>query len=284
MPFQQSFSDLIHERYSCRHYDPGRTSAEAFTRLDNYIHSLPLGPFNVAGRFRLVLAGGMDRHGLRGLGTYGAIKDSPGFIIGVTRSDDMDLEDFGYRMEMVVLRAVDLGLETCWLGGSFTRSTFSKKADLEKDEILPAVCSVGFPASVRTLEQVEKARKRLGWDNLFFTGDFKTNLLPEVAGDYARPLEMVRLAPSARNCQPWRILKAGDVWHFYLQRTHAFQQFVFPAITGIVDLQRVDMGIAMSHFEMAAREVGLSGSWVMRDPGIPLENKLIEYSVTWIPA
>ena len=35
------------------------------------------------------------------------------------------------------------------------------------------------------------------------------------AGDYARPLEMVRLAPAATNAQPWRVRKARDVYHFY---------------------------------------------------------------------
>lgn len=283
MPFQRSFSDLIFKRYSCRHYDPGQTSAEAFTRLDNYIHTLPPGPFNVPGRFRLVLAGGVDRHGLRGLGTYGAIKDSPGFIIGVTSSSNKDLEDFGYRMELVVLKATDLDMGTCWLGGSFTRSTFSKKADLTKDESLPAVCSVGFPAAMKTTDEIERARKRLGWETLFFMNDFASTLSSEEAGVFADPLELVRLAPSARNCQPWRILKAGDVWHFYLQRTKPYHEFVVPLITGIADLQRVDMGIAMSHFEMSARSTGLSGAWVVNDPGISLANALMEYCVSWVP-
>ena len=283
MPFQQPFSVLIQKRYSCRHYDPGQTSAEAFTRLDNFIHTLPIGPFNVPGRFRLVLAGGIDRHGLRGLGTYGTIKDSPGFIIGVTSSSTKDLEDFGYRMELIVLRATDLDLGTCWLGGSFTRSTFSKKIDLTKNEALPAVCSVGFPAAAKTIDEVERARKRLAWENLFFVNDFASTLSPEDAGVYSSPLEMVRLAPSARNCQPWRILKAGDMWHFYLQRTKPYREFVVPVITGIADLQRVDMGIAMLHFEMSARSTGLSGKWVIHDPGIPLVNTLMEYCVSWIP-
>ncbi len=283
MPFQQPFSKLIRQRYSCRQYDPGKTSAEAFTRLDNYIHNLPVGPFNAPSRFRLVLAGGVDRRGLQGLGTYGAIKNSPGFVIGVTGQSAMDLEDFGFRMEMIVLKAADLDLGTCWLGGSFTRSTFSKKADVTENEVLPAVCSVGFPSVVKTEEQVEQLRKRYDREALFFDEDFKTPLSPEGAGGYADPLEMVRLAPSARNCQPWRIVRSGEKWHFFLQRTKSYHEFVVPLITGMVDLQRVDMGIAMSHFEMAAREVGLSGSWVVRDPEIPLENKLIEYSATWIP-
>ncbi len=38
----------------------------------------------------------------------------------------------------------------------------------------------------------------------------------------------------------------------------------------IADLQRVDLGIAMCHFELVAREAGLDGGWVVADPGLPL--------------
>ena len=34
----------------------------------------------------------------------------------------------------------------------------------------------------------------------------------------------------------------------------------------MADLQRVDMGIAMCHFELAARERGLAGRWVVEQP------------------
>ena len=96
-----------------------QTSAEAFTRLDNFIHTLPIGPFNVPGRFRLVLANGEDRGAIKGLGTYGAIKNSPGFIIGVSRPSDMDMEDFGYRMELIGTESSRTGSWNMLVGGYF---------------------------------------------------------------------------------------------------------------------------------------------------------------------
>ena len=48
------------------------------------------------------------------------------------------------------------------------------------------------------------------------------------------------------------------------------------------DLQRVDMGIAMCHFEMTANELGIEGKWVLSDPGninIPQDT---EYIVSWV--
>jgi hypothetical protein len=37
----------------------------------------------------------------------------------------------------------------------------------------------------------------------------------------------------------------------------------------------------MCHFELAAREQGLSGQWIVRSPSIRVPDRLTEYSATW---
>lgn len=281
MIYSRPFSDVVRSRYSCRAYDPAASIDAAFSQLNDYIAGLPAGPFAAPNRFVLVQANGQDRRSLRGLGTYGAIKDAPGFIIGVSGKGPMDMEDFGYRMEMIILKAADLDLGTCWLGGNFTRSSFSKKVGAARGETLPAVTSVGFANEKKSITRVEQTRKRLGWNELFFNVDFSTRLTEEEAGSYAGPLEMVRLAPSARNLQPWRIVKQGPDYHFFMQRYKGYREFVVPIITGIADLQRVDMGIALAHFDTAAKEASLKGHWDVKNPGIAVTNNLMEYSFTW---
>ncbi|NTW17838.1 MAG: hypothetical protein HGA41_10345, partial [Syntrophaceae bacterium] len=49
----------------------------------------------------------------------------------------------------------------------------------------------------------------------------------------------------------------------------------------LADLQRVDMGIAMSHFELAANERGLKGKWVVKEPQIGKPDGMTEYTVSW---
>ena len=56
-----------------------------------------------------------------------------------------NLEDFGYLTESIILYATDLGLGTCWLGGSFTRSTFIERFPLAPSETMPAVVAIGYP-------------------------------------------------------------------------------------------------------------------------------------------
>lgn len=281
MIFSRPFSEVVRSRYSCRAYDPAVSPDSVFSQLNDYITGMPEGPFSAPNRFVLVQANGQDRRSLRGLGTYGAIKDAPGFIIGVSGKGTMDMEDFGYRMEMIILKAADLELGTCWLGGNFTRSSFSQKAKIVRGETLPAVTSVGFASDKKSPVRVEQTRKRLAWGDLFLNNDFCTPLTEKEAGPYAGPLEMVRLAPSARNLQPWRIVKQGPNYHFFMHRYKGYREFVVPIITGIADLQRVDMGIAQAHFDSAAKEAGLAGHWDVKNPGITVTNNLMEYSFTW---
>jgi hypothetical protein len=47
------------------------------------------------------------------------------------------------------------------------------------------------------------------------------------------------------------------------------------------DIQRVDIGIAMYHFEASARELGISGHWSFHPPAFPLPDRRTEYEVSW---
>jgi hypothetical protein len=90
------------------------------------------------------------------------------------------------------------------------------------------------------------------------------------------------MGPSATNKQPWRIMHRGGDWHFYLVRTRRYGKGspVF-RILRIADLQRIDLGIAMCHFELVARDAGLSGRWVVEDPGLAVPGPAIDYTATW---
>jgi hypothetical protein len=50
----------------------------------------------------------------------------------------------------------------------------------------------------------------------------------------------------------------------------------------MVDLQRVDMGIAMSHFELTANELGLDGRWEVDESARHKPDEWVEYTASWI--
>ena len=286
MTFSKPFAEIVQARYSCRTYQERPIAASTRQKLSAIASSLPPGPFGTTPRFELVAATAEDRDALKGLGTYGFIKGATGFFVGATDDPARGTEDYGYLMELLVLHATDLGLGTCWLGGSFTKSSFAAKIDARPGELVPAVTAVGYIAERPRvfdplIRRYARSDKRRPWERLFFRDTFDHALSHADAGSYARPLEMVRLGPSASNKQPWRVIRDGDAWHFYLARTSGYGAGRLTKGFLTADMQRLDMGIAMCHFELAARDLGLEGRWSFDEPPIDRPDELTEYTATW---
>ena len=285
MPYSQPITELIARRYSCRTYLPVPIEEARRQQLEAFMASTRAGPFGTPVRFQLLAATKEDRAALRGLTTYGFIQGATGFILGVVQDGPKNMEDFGYCMEQVVLSATDLGLGTCWLGGTFNRSKFAVRAGLRQGEQMAAVTAVGHIAGKRGLMERMIRRgasgdRRRPWAELFFRERLGQPLSAEDAGPYAIALEMVRKASSASNKQPWRIIQDGSAWHFYLQRTPGYRGAA--TLGGVPDLQRADLGIAMCHWELTVREAGLPGHWAIRDPATTGADQLAEYTATWL--
>ncbi len=277
---------IVKQRFSCRTYLDKPIEEDHQKLLIDFMDSNREVPFGTNVRFTLVAATENDRKSLKGLGTYGFIKNAAGFIVGTVEQGSKNLEDYGYLMERAVLFATDIGLGTCWLGGSFTKSNFAKKISAANTEIVPAVIAVGYIASNNNIRgQIRMragAQHRFPKEKLFFDGVFDNPIDEADIGVYADLLEMVQWAPSASNKQPWRIIRIKNAWHFYLKRTVGYGKGTMTFnLLRLADLQRVDMGIAMCHFDLAAHELGLQGSWVIDEPKL-IKPENTEYIVSWI--
>ncbi len=175
-------------------------------------------------------------------------------------------------MEKAVLEAAALGMGSCWLAGTYNREDFSQVVQMGDDERIVCVSPIGHAADRRTLldtmmRGVVGSARRKPWPALFFDSTLDKPLTDEAAGQWRDALEAMRLAPSASNGQPWRVVRQGDAFHFYRN-------------TGYGDITRVDMGIAACHFELVARDLGLPGEWIFEDPGIGGSTSLA-YAFTW---
>ena len=283
MEYQKSVTELIRERSSWRTYYRTPIEEETKARLVEYVSSLGEGPFGASIRIHLVDMPDSPSWKTRILGTYGMISGGTHFLVGAVKKSEKDLEDYGYVFEKAILFATGLGLGTCWMGGTFNRSTFADKIRQREDEVIPAISPVGYKRPRRGIADAITHRfahssSRKPWSDLFFQGNFGTPITESIAHKYSTLLEMVRLAPSAVNGQPWRIVKADqrNIFHFYIQRKRAYDKFP------TVDLQRIDMGIAMCHFEMAAKELNLEGMWEVKQPDVGVLPPRTEYVVSWI--
>lgn len=279
--------DVIRQRSSCRNYQTAPLGGEHRRRLEAYLAAVPPAPFPGRCRFQLVDAFESEPEKARQLGTYGNIKGATAFVVGAVAKGVRDLEAFGHQMENIILEATGMELGTCWLGGTFDRGGFGRAIGVREDEQVPAVTPVGYPAPGmglrdRFLRWSANSKNRFPWETLFFKGGGVAPLPREHAGPYATVLEMVRLAPSASNKQPWRILKEPErhVYHLFLQRSRLYGRMA-EYFLGAEDIQRLDMGIALCHFERAARALGLPGRWETRAPQAADWTERMEYCLTW---
>lgn len=270
---------LIKKRMSCRTYADKPLPEQLLQKFTGFVAADHTGPFGNKPEFRLINLDTSSPAEWKNLGTYGVIKNARLYLSGKIKKGDKATVDYGYCMETLILQATALGLGTCWLAGTFNASGFARAVNRSDDELLPAISPVGYPADQKSF--TEKIFRRFAgsnfrkpWPEIFFTGNFSTPLTQAQAVKYAEALENVRLAPSASNKQPWRILQdtTGNTFHFYLNRAFGYNLREVP-------IQDLDMGIAMNHFESTAKETGIIGNWIISANAPPTSS--FDYIVSW---
>jgi hypothetical protein len=125
-----------------------------------------------------------------------------------------------------------------------------------------------------------KASRRNPWFEMFFDKEFGKPLTEDLCDpQFRQALEWVRVGPSAQNKQPWRIVVENEKVHFFLRATS-----VENGQPKIMNFQRLDIGIAMAHFELGMKEKNINGSWnILKEPlaGTKVPNNM-KYVVSWI--
>ena len=181
------------------------------------------------------------------VGAYGGISNAPSAMV-LLGGDETPAEAVGYTGEALVLEATALGLDTCWVGGLFSAGHAAREAGAMPGERVFAVCALGqartrVTLKERTLFGASHARPRRS----------VAEIAPGVDSwpTWARAaVDVVRLAPSAMNKQPWRLRLDGDRLVIGAEPPER------PRIS-----KRLDCGIAMLHAEIGALAEGVTGTW-----------------------
>ncbi|MGJ7921658.1 nitroreductase family protein [Neobacillus sp. LXY-4] len=284
MIFTKSVIETIKKRQSIRTFDNQNITDEHYNIINDYLHNDEnlIGPFGKKAKIELIqVSNNVTDKGIK-LGTYGFIKNPKAYLVGITENNKNSLLEFAYSFQKLVLFLTELGIGTCWMGGTFNRNSFEREISLGKGEFIPCITPIGYPNDKqrvldKALRYVVKADNKKPWDKLFYDSNFTSTLAKDRAGLFEIPVEMLRLGPSASNKQPWRLVLSEDrnSFHFYIEHTPNY------SIKLGYDMQILDMGIAMCQFEMACRELNISGQWGMEDPNIDVPNELTEYIVSW---
>lgn len=250
-----SVKDAVTKRISVRTYKEKTLREEDRNKIEEFLKTID-NPFNIPIEFRFLdgKAEGLSSPVVVGTDLYVGAKAPK--VKGVE-------EAFGYVFEQFVLYAASLGIGTVWIAGTMDRPAFEKAMEVGENEVMIAVTPIGYPSEKRSMRETMmrkaiKADERFPFEKMFFKGSFEQPLTEDASGKYKDMLEMVRLAPSAVNKQPWRVVLCDDTLHFYEKKTMSHGDGT--------DIQRVDIGIALAHFVLAAKEKGLEGQIVVADP------------------
>lgn len=172
---------------------------------------------------------------IAGTETYAAV---------ISRNGDHDYM-VGSVGEAFVLECTAMGLGTCWLGASYNKGIANSAIRIDPDkEQLRCMIAIGHYDKLPN-----KKRNRKTIYNLTGMEEAEFAALPEWQ---KTAVECARIAPSARNFQPWEF----DVLKDSLQVACISKNFGFGGI---------DCGIAMLHIEIGAAHCGIYGDWQVED-------------------
>ena len=266
-----SMMDLIRKRRSVRTFDGKALKEEDVLRIMEAAGEAG-NPFDIPISWK-ILDG--KKEGL----SSPVIVGTDTFIAGKLGRVPHAEEAFGYSFEQVVLFAESIGVGTTWIAGTMNRGAFERAMEVGEEEVMPCMSPLGYPAKKMAfrgmmMRKGVKADSRLPFGELFFEEDFGTSLTEEKSGRLKEALEAVRLAPSAVNKQPWRVVVTENAVHFYEKHSGGYVS------GGGWDMQKIDMGIALCHFELVAKESGIDAALEVADPGISIGSDM-EYIASY---
>lgn len=206
-------------RHSVRQYLEKPIEEEKMKQLQTLIDEC-----NQKGKLHIQLVTNEPKAFAGGMAKYGKFSGISNYIAMICKKGEETT--LGYYGELVVLTAQTLGLNTCWVGLSFSNQR--DQYQMESDEHLVCVVSLGYGAN----QGVQHPQKKTVADVTKTQG---------AAPDwFVRGAEAALLAPTAVNQQKFEFILHEN------NRVEAKAKF------SIIGYAAIDLGIAKCHFEIGA--------------------------------
>ena len=157
------------------------------------------------------------------MGGYGPFKNVRNYIALVGKKRKGLEEDCGYYGEKIVLYAQQLGLNTCWVGLTFSKTPAA--FEIGPGEKLVLVIAIGY-GDGRGLPHKSKKSQEVAHSKIQVPGWFRSGV------------EYALLAPTAMNQQKFTLTLTGPG--------------SVKARAGLGFFSKVDLGIVKYHFEIGA--------------------------------
>ena len=276
----ETMMNVYEVRKSIRTFQEKELSSVDLGKISSYLNDSGnfIGPFGNQFKFNLVIE--KKTQAEQKIGTYGLIKNAQGYILGSSNTDTKSLFDYAFVFENIVLYLTQLNIGTCWLAGRFRKHHAISHLTLEEGQIIPAITPFGYAAEKprlkeRLAKKILKVNTRLPENKLFFYQSFDTPL-ERKAPEFQKALHLLRIAPSAKNKQSWRLLFNRDFTkvHFFILSSLADNELY------MCEPEYLDIGVAYNHFKAGLDSDGISGKLSINNPAISTPEKY-KYITTW---
>lgn len=219
-----TIQEAIEARHSVRAYKDLPLSEEIVKLLEDELVKL-----NNEGQLHIQLICNEPKAFKGTMAKYGKFRNANNYIVMAgKKADDLD-ERIGYYGEHIVLLAQTLGLNTCWVGLSYSKVPGTYV--LDEGEKIACYIAIGYGETqgsghkIKTVEQVSNA----------------SDITPSW---FKKGVEAALLAPTAVNQQKFSFEHVG-----VKNNRH---QIKIKKGFSLIGYTKMDLGIAMYHFEIGA--------------------------------
>ncbi len=216
--------EAIQARHSVRAY-----TGQPLTDADAQALQDKIDEVNGVGRLHIQLIRNEPKAFLGPFARYGKFRNVTDYLVMVgVKADDLD-ERIGYYGEQLVLLAQTLGMNTCWVGLSYTK--IPNTYVLNDGEVIQAYISIGYGETQGVSHKIKRIEQ-------------VSNVSDSTPDWFRRGVEAALLAPTAINQQKFSFEYLGMIdGHHRVLAKKGFS---------LVGYTHMDLGIAKYHFEIAA--------------------------------
>ena len=186
-------------------------------------------------------------------GYFGKVIEAPHYLVISTKEFQGFMENSGYIMELMRLKAWELGLGSCWLSIG-DEEALKKVLRIENQDRLTALAAIGYQYKGIFKKDISLKSGRYGIEELVFLHEWGIPCPIEYLDTrgITHILHYTKFAPSWGNRQPWRFIVDGERIILAMEKDEK------------IDVQ-LDGGIIMLYLEKTAMEEGIVGKWTFEE-------------------
>lgn len=268
-----NYKDLISHRKSVRNYKNTKVSNKDLSSIINYSKKCKILDPNID--YELLIKDKDEAFDvLKGNAGYlGNMIEAPHYILILSETKQHHIENAGYIGEQLVLKALDLGIDSCWI--TFKDSDLIKeKLNINTTKAVCALISLGYDANktkiintIKTGENYSKCNINVVDDNVSSRLDIEDIVYINEWGNCANLSDLATrslleafyytsLAPSTLNRQPWRFIIDDNIIVLFSRddpNTNIYEE-------------KIDAGISMLYFELIVDQTIFDLTWILKEP------------------